>query len=100
MSLRTDRFLGHHDIADRITRALERGQAGQPYLFVGPEGCGKEVTALEIARRVNCAAPDTCQPQQRCESCQKALTFQHPDIRWIGPAPASLEDPGIARRYI
>jgi DNA polymerase-3 subunit delta' len=92
MPLRTDHFLGHHDIADRITRVLERGQAGQPYLFVGPEGCGKEATALEIARRVDCATPDTCTPERRCESCQKALTFQHPDIRWIGPAPASLED--------
>ncbi len=62
-----------------------------PYLFVGPEGAGKETTALEIARRLNCIAPDRCTPEHRCESCTKALTFQHPDIRWIGPAPASID---------
>ena len=94
--MRTYRFLGRRDIADRITRiagSLARGQVDQPYLFVGPEGCGKETTALEIARRVNCSQPATCTPEKFCESCLKAVTFQHPDIRWIGPAPASLEDP-------
>ena len=25
----------------------------------------------------------------------KALGFQHPDIRWIGPAPASIDDAGV-----
>ena len=94
--MRTYRFFGRGDLADRITRAarsLDRGQVGQPYLFVGPEGCGKEITALEIARRVNCSQPETCRPEKFCESCLKAVTFQHPDIRWIGPAPAALEDP-------
>ena len=55
---------------------------------------GYEATALEIARRINCVAPETCAAEHLCESCLKAVTFQHPDIRWIGPAPASLEDAG------
>ena len=92
--MRTHRFLGRQDIADRIVRVLQRGQAGQPYLFSGPEGSGKEATALEIARLVNCSAPADCRADALCESCRKAVTFQHPDIRWIGPAPAGLEDPG------
>ena len=92
MPLRTHRFLGRRDIADRITKVLERDQLGQPYLLVGPEGSGKEATALEIARRVNCSQPETCTLETLCESCLKAVTFQHPDIRWIGPAPAGLED--------
>jgi len=87
-------FLGRHDIADRLARLLDSGQAGQPYLFVGPDGSGKDATALEIARRINCIAPDSCAESSRCESCQKALTFQHPDIRWIGPAAASVDEKG------
>jgi len=94
--LHADRFLGRPAIAERLVRLLAAGHAGQPQLFVGPDGCGKELTALEIARRINCAAPDRCAPGARCESCQKAATFQHPDIRWIGPAPAGLEDPNKA----
>jgi hypothetical protein len=71
------------------------GKLGQPFILVGPEGAGKENTALEFARLLNCAAPDSCRPAKLCESCVKALSFQHPDIRWIGPAPASLDDAGV-----
>jgi hypothetical protein len=68
------------------------GALGQSYLFTGPEGSGKEATALEIARLFNCRTPDACAEAPVCESCRKAVTFQHPDIRWICPAPAALTD--------
>jgi DNA polymerase III delta prime subunit len=87
-------FLGREEWVDRIARQIAGGHDGQPFLFAGPSGLGKEVTALEIARRVNCAAPGTCRPEQPCESCVKAVGFQHPDIRWIGPAPAGLDENG------
>ncbi len=74
-------------------RDLHRdGALGQSYLFGGPEGSGKEATALEIARLLNCRTPETCAGTPTCESCRKALTFQHPDIRWICPAPAAIGD--------
>lgn len=85
-------YPGSRAVADRLHRDLAAGRVGQPYLFVGPDGCGKEVTALEIARLAQCRRPQTCRRGALCESCQKAVTFQHPDIRWIGPAPAALED--------
>ncbi len=87
-----DQRLGRRYIADRLVRLVEDGRLGQPLLFTGPAGCGKDVTALAIARRLNCRTPDHCGPEQPCESCQKANTFQHPDIRWFGPAPAAYED--------
>ncbi|MHB8080138.1 MAG: hypothetical protein ACYDIE_12895 [Candidatus Krumholzibacteriia bacterium] len=48
------------------------------------------MTALELARLSNCARTPACAAAPLCESCAKAVSFQHPDIRWIGPAPASL----------
>ena len=90
--MHTDQRLGRADIADRIVGLVSEGRAGQPLLFCGPVGAGKEVTALGIARRLNCVDPDHCGQPNPCESCRKALTFQHPDIRWFGPAPAPLED--------
>ena len=79
----------------RFHQALSADRLGQAYLFLGPEGVGKESTALEIGRMVNCADPDGCRPDAPCESCRKAATFQHPDIRWIGPAPASFGEAEI-----
>jgi DNA polymerase-3 subunit delta' len=93
-----DQRLGRRPIADRIVRLAAEGRLGQPLLLVGPAGSGKEITALGIARRLNCVDPENCTPDHVCESCQKALSFQHPDIRWLGPAPASLEDANQARR--
>lgn len=78
-------------------RDLHRdGALGQSYLFGGPEGSGKEATALEIARLINCRTPEACVEAPVCESCRKAVTFQHPDIRWICPAPAAISDGDVS----
>ena len=88
-------FLGRQAVLDRLQKIRQAGKLGQPFLLVGPEGSGKENTALEFARLLNCSAPDTCGPGNLCESCVKALSFQHPDIRWIGPAPAALKEADV-----
>ena len=88
-------FLGRPAVLDKLQRVRQAGKLGQPFLLVGPEGSGKENTALEFARLLNCSSPATCGPERLCESCVKALGFQHPDIHWIGPAPASLDDAGV-----
>ncbi len=88
-------FLGRTAIVDKLQHIDAAGKLGQPFLFVGPEGAGKENTALEFARLLNCAEPGSCGPGQLCESCVKTLSFQHPDIRWIGPAPAGISDDAV-----
>ena len=88
-------FHGREAVLARLERIRDAGKLGQPLLFVGAEGTGKENTALEFARRLNCADPETCTPVRRCESCVKALSFQHPDIRWIGAAPATAGDDDV-----
>ncbi len=85
-------FLGRQAILDKLQKSRQAGKLGQPFLLVGPEGSGKENTALEFARLLNCAQPGSCGPDRLCESCVKALSFQHPDIRWIGPAPAAIKE--------
>ena len=79
-------------MVERLLALEAEGRLGQSHLFVGPEGSGKELTAFEIARLLNCNSPAACRATPVCESCLKARSFQHPDIRWICPAPASITD--------
>ncbi len=92
-------FLGREAVVEKLEHIAAAGKLGQPFLLVGPEGAGKENTALEFARRLNCAEPATCGPAALCESCVKTLSFQHPDIRWIGPAPASIKESDILELF-
>ena len=99
MHLAIDVFPAREPVLARLTRLLDSGRLGQPLLFSGPAGTGRETTALEFARRLNCVAPDTCAPGHRCESCVKTFSFQHPDIRWIGPAPATVTEDEVAALF-
>lgn len=85
-------FIARPEVLARLLRLRDRDRLAQPLLLVGPEGAGKEGTALEFARLLNCRGPEACRDGAPCESCTKAAGFQHPDIRWIGPAPASLNE--------
>ncbi len=85
-------FIARPEVLARLLRLRERGRLGQPLLLVGPEGSGKEGTALEFARRLNCRGPGQCRDDAPCESCVKVASFQHPDIRWAGPAPAAATE--------
>jgi DNA polymerase-3 subunit delta' len=52
------------------------------YLFIGPEGVGKSLTAQTFTRALNClkAEADCC---DSCVSCLKIQKGQHPDVHII-----------------
>ena len=67
-----------------LRRALTTDRLGQAYLFVGPAGVGKQLTALALARAALCEArgADAC---ERCESCRRISEGVHPDVRVFAP---------------
>ena len=85
-------FIARDAMLAHLLRLRDRGRLSQPLLLVGPEGSGKEGTALEFARLLNCRGPEACREGTPCESCAKAASFQHPDIRLIAPAPAAVTE--------
>ena len=88
-------FIARPEVLAKLLRLRDRGRLAQPLLLVGPEGSGKEGTALEFARRLNCLGPEACREGAPCESCTKVASFQHPDFRWLGPAPATFNETDV-----
>lgn len=76
-------------LAVRLLRqAVTGNKTAHAYLFVGLSGVGKRTVALELAKLLNCQAP---QPEggacDSCVACRKiaADPILHPDVRLIMP---------------
>lgn len=76
-------------MATRLLRqAVTTGKVAHAYLFVGPQGVGKQRTAIELAKSLNCLSP---QPDgsacDACVSCRKveADPPTHPDLMLVAP---------------
>ncbi|MBW2056687.1 MAG: DNA polymerase III subunit delta' [Deltaproteobacteria bacterium] len=67
-----------------LRKAVSRGHLPQAYLFLGPEGIGKKLTALTLAKALNCleGGEDCC---DRCLSCKRIEDSNHPDVSVMGP---------------
>ncbi len=88
----------HQERAHRIIqRALNSRRVPHAYLFVGPEGVGKEMLALRLARALLCEAP-ICRPVPevfpdmpieghdacgQCPDCRLVEAGTHPDLHLI-----------------
>jgi len=65
-----------------LTRALQTGKVPHAYLFEGPAGVGKRLTASLWAMALNCENEGT-EACGVCESCRKTAGRVHPDVRWL-----------------
>lgn len=76
-------IIGQQRIIRLLRRALAQNLLPHGFLFTGMEGVGKKLTALTLAKVVNCengASGDCC---DNCVSCRKAASGNHPDINII-----------------
>lgn len=69
---------------------LEQNRMAHAYIFYGAPGRGKDAFAIELAKSVNCLAPDN-KPCNQCESCLKINNFNHPDIKYSFPVPSGIK---------
>ena len=77
-------ILGQENAIRVLQSALRQNRVPQAYLFSGYDGVGKKLTALTLAKALNCKAlhDDAC---DRCASCHKITIASHPDVRVIEP---------------
>lgn len=82
------RIHGHRRQIEILQRAIATGRVAHAYLFEGPEGVGKRLTALAMARALLCSNGDGC---GECPACRKVDHGNHPDLHLIEPDGTSVK---------
>jgi DNA polymerase-3 subunit delta' len=81
-----ERLVGQDAAVKLLRDAVASGGVGHAYLFVGPEGVGRELAAIALAAALNC--PDGgC---GECPVCAKVLRRAHPDVWMIEAQGAQI----------
>lgn len=89
MARLVDFILGHQGIIKKMIDSFEAGKPGQTYLFVGPSGVGKKMTAVGLAQALMC--PQSPRGCGKCPSCFRVAQGQHENLRIIAPAGAQIK---------
>lgn len=76
---------GHSDQREMFRRAVKRRRLSQSYLFVGPDGIGKQLFARLLAHCLLCHAEDGDRLEAcgECSSCRPFMAGNHPDFLYI-----------------
>lgn len=71
-----------------LENMLRRNRIPNGLLFWGPSGVGKRLTAMQMAKAVNCGQgdADAC---DACLSCRKVASGNHPDVKVVAPVRKS-----------
>lgn len=83
-----DQILGHQRQKDVLGRALANGRLAHAYLFSGPDGIGKQLMAIALARAVACDEQRGC---GECTPCRKIDHRNHPDLHLLEPQGTSIK---------
>ncbi|MGK2906811.1 MAG: DNA polymerase III subunit delta' [Desulfuromonadales bacterium] len=83
-----DHILGHDRQKEILRRALANGRLAHAYLFSGPDGIGKRLMALALARAIVCHEQRGC---GHCQACRKIDHQNHPDLHILEPDGSSIK---------
>jgi DNA polymerase-3 subunit delta' len=82
-----DQIRGQESAVTLLRNALRNGRLAHAYIFLGPEGVGKRLTALTLAKALNCQSPPTeAECCEKCSSCLKVNSSNHADVIVVEPA--------------
>lgn len=73
-----------------LQKALTGSRLAHAYLFYGPSGVGKKLTALQFTKALYCLSTttDAC---DACVPCRKIAAGNHPDVTLVTPDDTSLK---------
>ena len=73
-----DSLTGNHRVKEVLKRMLAGGRLPGAMLFVGEEGIGKKLFALEVARALNCRSPKDHEACGTCSVCTRIIKINYP----------------------
>lgn len=77
-------IIGHHRAIKALKQSITNKTVSHSYLFQGEEGLGKEMVAYVFAKTLLCKEGKE-EPCNRCVSCAKFDSNNHPDLFTIEP---------------
>ena len=69
--------------------SLENDRISHAYIFLGPSGVGRKLTAVNFAKAVNCSSASGQDSCDICQSCRKIDSSNHPDVLILKPEKES-----------
>lgn len=77
-------IIGQKQAIETFRRTLKEGRIFHTYLFVGPEGVGKRLTALSFTQALNCSVlpKEGC---GECLNCKEIKNMTFPDLLYYEP---------------
>ena len=92
-------ILGQEDAVLVLSRSLENDRLAHAYVFSGPEGVGKALTALALAGALLCPMGPTDSESPRranlgcgvCPTCRRVASRSHPDLIILEVLPDKKE---------
>lgn len=69
---------GNQRVKEVLKRILDAGRLPGALLFVGEEGIGKKLFALEVAKALNCRTPTSNGPCETCSACRRISRINYP----------------------
>jgi DNA polymerase III delta' subunit len=71
-----------------LQSALKKERVAHAYLFIGPSGVGRKLTAKVFAAALNCEGTGAA-PCGQCVACRQIAEGRHPDVQTIVPTKRS-----------
>ncbi|MCJ7652806.1 MAG: DNA polymerase III subunit delta' [Actinobacteria bacterium] len=81
-----DEVVGHEAIKRSLKNAVERGRMNHAYIFSGPSGVGKFMTARAFAAAILCGEGGCGE----CNICRRVVEEKHPDVMVMRPAGKNI----------
>lgn len=72
-----------------LQSAIRKNRVAHAYLFVGPSGVGRKLTATVFAKALNCEKMRDDNPCGTCPPCRLVAERKHPDVQTVMPTRRS-----------